>query len=93
MSTRVLSSDAARAAVRAMQAILSGGLAEQLRRLDREGQTLSDPNVWDGRLAQSFRATWPATQAGLQRALAEVEDLRRRVEAITHDIMVAGGNA
>lgn len=93
MSTRVLSTEAARAAVRSMQSILAGGLAEQIRRLDAEGRTLSDPGVWDGRLAESFRSTWPATQAGLQRAVAEIEELRRRVEAINHDIMAAGGNA
>lgn len=94
MSTRVLSSDQGRAAVARIQSILGGGLADQIAALDAEGAVLSDPNVWDGALAEEFRsATWPATSTSLKAAAQALEDLRGRTQAINADIMTAGGNS
>ena len=62
MSVRVLSTDQGKEAISRLQAILNGGLAEQIAALKQQGQTLSDPNVWDGLLATEFRSqTWPGT--------------------------------
>lgn len=89
---RVLSTDAARAAVTSMSAIINGGLAEQIAQLDQQGQQLSQPEVWDGGLAAQFRGAWPQTSKSLQTVRAELDELRQRVERINADIMAAGGN-
>ena len=92
MAERVLSTDAARQAIQKMLQIVSGSLTEQIDALNREGQTLSDPNVWDGRLAQQFRSEWPQTHNTLLRAKEAVEELRANSQRINEDIMRAGGN-
>jgi hypothetical protein len=93
MSVRVLSSDTGRASIQRIQAILSGGLADQIAALRAEGQTLSDPSVWDGMRAEEFRSTtWPSASNGLQQAADAIEELRSRVQLINQDIMTAGGN-
>ncbi len=90
---RVLSSDEARGAVTRMQAIIDGGLVDEIRNLDAQGQRLSDPSVWDGRLAAEFRGVWPQTKAALDRTVTELGELRARIDVINRDIMTAGGNA
>mgnify|MGYP000872506479 FL=1 len=89
---RVLSTDAARTAVAAMSSIINGGLAEQIAQLDRQGQQLSQPDVWDGNLAGQFRSAWPQTSRSLQTVRTELDELRLQVERINADIMAAGGN-
>ena len=76
-----------------MATIINGDLADQIRRLDTEGQTMCQPDVWDGTLATQFRSTWPATSRALQNVRNELDQLRARVERINSDIMAAGGNA
>ena len=94
MSVRVLSSDQGKAAIMRLQAIVNGGLAEQITSLKTEGQKLSDPNVWDGTLAEGFRSdTWPATASALDQMSEALEELRARIQGINTDIMTAGGNA
>lgn len=90
--TRVLSTSEAHDAIHRMQAIIGGGLAEQLTQLKTQGQQLCDPNVWDGALAGQFRGTWPQTATTLDRITAELEELRSRVDRVNADIMLAGGN-
>ena len=90
--SRVLSTDAARAAVQTLASIINGGLAEQITQLDQQGRQLCQPDVWDGALAAQFRGTWPQTSAALSRVRDELDDLRMRVDRITADILVAGGN-
>ena len=92
MSERVLSTEAAKQAITKMQNIINGPLMEQIDGLNREGQTLSDPNVWDGRRAQQFRNEWPQTHSALLKAKEALEELRARSEQINQDIMRAGGN-
>ncbi|HEV7805723.1 MAG TPA: hypothetical protein VGO80_07895 [Solirubrobacteraceae bacterium] len=67
-------------------------MTEQIERLDREGKTLSDPNVWDGPLAQQFRdQTWPETKSALEKAKQELDELRGQLQKISDNIMSAGG--
>lgn len=89
---RVLSSEEARSAITQMQSIINGGLTEQIRSLDVQGQRLSDPNVWDGKLAMDFRARWPETKRALDQMTQTLEELRTQAQAINQDIMAAGGN-
>lgn len=90
--TRVLSTDAAKAAVSTMASIINGGLAEQIGHLDRQGRQLSQPDVWDGSLAIAFRNSWPQTSKTLQHVRTELDELRAKIEAINTNIMAAGGN-
>ena len=93
MAMRVLSSDQGRASITRLQAILNNGIAEQIKALRSEGEVLSDPNVWDGQLAEDFRSnTWPGAAQSLQAAVESLEALRGRVLGINNDIMAAGGN-
>ena len=93
MSTRVLSTDEAKAAITKIQSIVAGSLTDQVRQLDTEGQRLSDPNVWDGVLAAQFRSElWPQTKTALDRCLTALEELRARLQMINQNIMAAGGN-
>jgi hypothetical protein len=94
MSVRVLSTDQGKAAIEKMQSILSGGLAEQITALKAQGEILSDPNIWDGALADDFRTnTWPASATSLDQVADSIEELRSRTHAINGDIMTAGGNS
>jgi hypothetical protein len=94
MSVRVLSTDQGKAAITRLQAILNGGLAEQIAALKQQGQLLSDPNVWDGLLAAEFRSdTWPSTATALDQTAEALNQLRAGVQAVNADIMIAGGNS
>lgn len=93
MSDRVLSTAEGKAAITRMQQIINGGLVEQIQRLNAEGEKLSQPNIWDGRLAQEFRGNWPATHKALQEAQRQLEELRTKVQKINENIMQAGGNS
>lgn len=90
--SRVLSTEQAKTAIRQMQAIINGGFTDQISQLDAQGRTLSDPNVWDGPLADRFRgATWPETRAALDKAKSELEQLRGQLDQISQNIFSAGG--
>jgi len=91
--SRVLSTAEAKQAVTRMQSIINNGLLDQINQLDSQGRVLSDPNVWDGNLAQSFRGDWPTTSRSLQKIQQDLEALRAKVQQINADIMTAGGNA
>ncbi|MBV8715077.1 MAG: WXG100 family type VII secretion target [Chloroflexi bacterium] len=93
MADRVLSSGEARSAIQRFQSIVNGPLLDQINALNREGQVLSDPSNWDGRLAQEFRSNWPTTNQQLVKVKDSLEELRRKVAVINQDIMRAGGNA
>jgi uncharacterized protein YukE len=94
MTARVLSSEQAKSAIKQVQAIINGGLTEQIARLDSQGKILSNPDVWDGPLAQQFRdQTWPETKSALDRAHQELDELRDQLQKIAQNIMTAGGGA
>lgn len=92
MSERVLSTGEAKQAITKMQQIINGPLMEQIDGLNREGQRLSQPDVWDGTLARQFRSQWPEMHSTLLRAKEAVEELRANSQRINQDIMTAGGN-
>lgn len=91
MSSRVLSSQEAEDAIKAIRTILDGPLTEQIDALAKHGQTLSQPDVWDGALARQFRSQWPETHSTLIKAKQAVEELRAEAERINQDIVSAGG--
>jgi DNA repair ATPase RecN len=83
MAARVLSTEQAKTAIQQVQAIINGGLNEQIAKLDSQGKTLSNPDVWDGPLAQ--------TKSALDRAHRELDELRNQLQKIAQNIMSAGG--
>lgn len=92
--SRVLSTEQAKSAIQQMQAIINGGFTDQISQLDSQGRTLSDPNVWDGPLAERFRSSsWPETRAALEKAKVELEELRGQLNQISQNIFSAGGGA
>jgi hypothetical protein len=94
MSSRVLSTEDAKTAIRQIQTIINNGLADQIGQLDAQGQKLSQPDVWDGPLAVTFRtSTWPETKAALEKAKSELEDLRGQLDKISQNIFTAGGGS
>lgn len=94
MAGRVLSTEEAKTAIKQIQSIVNGGLTDQITQLNTEGQKLSQPDVWDGPLAATFRSsTWPETKSALDKAKTELEDLRTQLEKISQNIMTAGGGA
>jgi len=94
LSDRVLSTETARVTIQRMEAILAGQLEQQVQQLEQQGQTLSDPNIWDGRAASEFRGNvWPQAKASLDRTVQTLEELRVAVQKVNQNIMTAGGNA
>jgi uncharacterized protein YukE len=92
MPDRVLSTAQAREAIQKLQNIINGPLLDQIRALDNQGRILSDQSVWDGNLAQQFRAEWPNTHATLMKTQEALDKLRADVQKINQNIMTAGGN-
>jgi len=94
MATRVLSTEQAKTSIKKIQSIVNGGLADEIQKLDSEGKTLSQPDVWDGPLASQFRdQIWPETKAALEKAKQELDELRDQLDKISADIMRAGGGS
>ncbi len=92
--SRVLSTERAKHLIQQIQGIVNGGFTDQITALDNQGRILSDPNVWDGPLATTFRSsTWPETRAALDKARSELEALRNQLQNISQDIFTAGGGA
>jgi uncharacterized protein YukE len=94
MSGRVLSTEQAKSAITQIQSIVTGSLSGEIQRLDSQGRILSQPEVWDGPLAQQFRdQTWPEVKSSLDRTQQELEQLREQLQKIATNIMTAGGGA
>lgn len=92
MSGTVKTTEAAESAIRTIQGIIDGGLTDQINNLNNQGQILSDPNNWDGPLAQQFRGTtWPETKAALDKARQELLELNQQLDTIARNIFSAGG--
>jgi len=93
MSTRVLGSEEAVSLISQMQGILNGSLETTLQSLDRLGNQLSDPNVWDGNLASQFRGeVWPSCRTSFNNTLHQLQDLHNSLSKIQSQILQAGGN-
>ena len=52
--SRVLSTEQAKSAIAQVQSIVNGGFTDQISSLDAQGKILSDPNTWDGPLANGI---------------------------------------
>jgi hypothetical protein len=75
------------------ESILNSGLTETIQSLNHQGGILSEPNVWDGNLADDFRGNlWPACSRALANAHTQLQELQRRLKTIHANIMRAGGN-
>src|SRR5579859_4189074 len=90
MSGRVLATGSAVAAARRMHALLSGDVQAQLGQLVQAGQRLSDPSVWDGAAAASFRRTWPRDSAQLRSTLRALAALEGHAQDVIQAIETAG---
>jgi len=91
---RVLSTEQAKSAIQQVQALVNGGLVEQISKLDGQGKILSNPDVWDGPLAQQFRdQVWPETKSALDKTHQELDQLREQLQKIATNIMTAGGGS
>ncbi len=96
MSNRVLSTDLAGQSAKSIVTMTAdgGSLMEQLKAVKNLGQTLSDPNVWDGTEATTYRnQTWPAVGKALEQAVLQLGILGGSVKSINANIRVAGGDA
>ena len=87
----ILTTPEAERASSQMRSIIDGGLTEQIDSLVREGNTLSEPTVWDGTHAGTFRSSWPTTSRQLREARDELSRLQQAVETVRQDIVAAGG--
>jgi uncharacterized protein YukE len=93
MSGRVVSTESAAASIKMMEKIINGGLHDQITALDAEGKNLSQPEIWDGTLANQFRSEiWPSAHKALIEAQKALEELRTQIQLINQNIMTAGGN-
>lgn len=94
MADRVLSTPEAKQAIQSIQSILNGQFIGSIQQLETQGQTLSEPNVWDGNLAQTFRSdTWPQCSSALKSAHQQLIQLQGDLQKIAQNIFAAGGNA
>jgi hypothetical protein len=83
----VTASEEARSTVAQLRLLFAGDLQRQLQTLNRLGSALSDPQVWDGSLAESFRTEiWPDCQTALEVAGRELAELHRKLHTIADSI-------
>ena len=91
MSAIIKSTPEAIAAIATMQAIINGGLSEQVSALAKAGETAGEPQHWEGPSAEQFRGVWGQTKQNLTRLLIDLEELRKRLEVVQRNIQTAGG--
>ena len=90
MAQRVLATEEGRQLVAQMKSLLGEGIQGQVSQLERLGDQLCDPGVWDGPSAIKFRGVWPDARRDLENMLQALQDLNMKVGGITEDIMAAG---
>ncbi|GAA5190130.1 WXG100 family type VII secretion target [Rugosimonospora acidiphila] len=72
--------------------IINNQLPTLFRQLNSTGQQMSDPNNWDGPLAQKFRGeVWPQAKADLDKMQQSLVQLQQSVQKILNNISQAGG--
>lgn len=88
----VKATDLAHQKAQQMMSIITSQMPELIHQLNAAGQEMSDPNNWDGPLAQQFRGeAWPRAQADLQRMNSSLQSLQQSVQKILANISQAGG--
>lgn len=91
-SSKVLSTAQAHQEAQRMMSIISSDLPGLIGKLNSHGRTLSDPNHWDGPLAQKFRGeVWPQASRDLDKIHNSLRELQQQVQRILTDIDKAGG--
>jgi hypothetical protein len=89
VSTRVLATQAALRAATDLEGKL-GSLSSASQQALALGQTLSDPDAWDGPEAARFRGEWQRTGGALRQVLLHVEGLQPSTRKVIGDILAAG---
>ena len=87
----VKSTDLAHAEATKMLSIINSQMPTLISQLNSHGQQLSDPNNWDGPLAQRFRGeVWPQAKGDLDKMKTGLEQLQQQVQKILTNITNAG---
>ncbi|GAA1104049.1 MULTISPECIES: hypothetical protein [Streptomyces violaceusniger group] len=90
--TTVKSTDFAHTEANKMLSLINNQLPSLIQQLNNHGTQLSDPNHWDGPLAQKFRGeVWPQAKGDLDRMKGSLEQLQQQVQKILTNISHAGG--
>lgn len=88
----VKSTDFAHQEAAKMLSLINSQLPTLINQLNHHGQQLSDPNHWDGPLAQRFRGeVWPQAKGDLDKMKASLDQLQHQVQKILTNISHAGG--
>ncbi|MEN3356463.1 MAG: hypothetical protein V7637_445 [Mycobacteriales bacterium] len=87
----VKSTDMAHQEATKMLSIINSQMPTLINQLNSHGQQLSDPNNWDGPLAQRFRGeVWPQAKGDLDKMKTGLEQLQHQVQKILTNITSAG---
>ncbi|MER6305410.1 hypothetical protein [Streptomyces sp. NPDC001657] len=91
-SDKVLSSGEAHQEIAKMMTLATHQFPALIKQLNGHGQLLSDPNHWDGPLAQRFRGeVWPQVHSDMEKMRGSLEHLQQQVQKILTAISRAGG--
>ncbi len=91
MAGKVLSTTEAMTAIEKLKNLINGDLLTSINALNQQGQILSEPNNWDGPLAEQFRDGWTDTHQHLIKMKTALEELQGNVDTINKNIREAGG--
>jgi uncharacterized protein YukE len=76
-----------------LRTAIDGSLGDTLATIKQSGDTLAQPDVWDGTLASDFRSnTWPAVVSALNNMQTQLGNLHQKLNSIQTNIQEAGGN-
>jgi hypothetical protein len=91
MAMRVLADPVAKDRIMQFRRVLDSGFIESIQHLLAAGDDLSQPCFWDGPKAKEFQAMWPGLRQSLLDVHTDLSTLMGSVDAITTQIMTAGG--
>ena len=66
-------------AIDKMKRVIDGDLLNNIQTLAQEGNTLSEPGVWQGKAANRFRGEWPEIEGNLRRIREQLLELQTRI--------------
>jgi hypothetical protein len=76
-----------------LEADFSQGIADLTAKFGRRNAVLTNPQNWDGRHANTYKAeVVPQVQSLLKKWDSDVKQLSTQINRILADIMTAGGN-
>lgn len=91
MSMRVLADPVAKEQIVVFRNVLGSGFIDAIQQLLVAGDDLVQPCYWDGPKAKEFQGVWPGLRQSLLDAHADLTQLAGSIDAITTQIMTAGG--